>query len=67
MPKYKKVIVHKREHPALQNLKFHHFFVGVTFALMDPDPAHQNEWRIRIHEPDIVDGRKFLLAASFLC
>jgi hypothetical protein len=31
----------KREHPALQNLKFFPFylFLRVIFALLDPDPA----------------------------
>ncbi len=30
----------KREHPALQNMKFHHFylFLWVIYALLDPDP-----------------------------
>ncbi len=41
MPKSLKAI--KEEHPALQNLKFHHFFllVWVIFALLDPDPTDQ--------------------------
>jgi hypothetical protein len=31
----------KREHPAIQNMKFLHFFLflWVIFALLDPDPA----------------------------
>jgi hypothetical protein len=35
----------KREHPALQKLKFLPFlyFLGVIFALLDPDPAYQNQ------------------------
>jgi hypothetical protein len=30
----------KREHPALQNIKFYNFFLvlWVIFALLDPDP-----------------------------
>jgi hypothetical protein len=31
----------KREHPALQNMKFLDFFL-IIFALLDPDPTNQN-------------------------
>jgi hypothetical protein len=33
----------KREHPSLQKMKIQSFllFFGVTFALLDPDPAAQ--------------------------
>jgi hypothetical protein len=35
----------KREHPAVQNLKFFpvFLFLRVIFALLDPDPADQNQ------------------------
>jgi hypothetical protein len=42
----------KREHPALQNMKFLHFFLFFALLDPDPDPADQNQsgtMRIRIH------------------
>jgi hypothetical protein len=35
----------RRELPALQNMKFYNFFIflWVIFALLDPDPADQNQ------------------------
>ncbi len=35
---------HKREHPALQNIKFLNFFLflGIIFSLLDPDPDSES-------------------------
>jgi hypothetical protein len=42
----KKPSAHKREHPALQNMKFLSFFLllWVIFALLDPDPYPDSEY-----------------------
>jgi hypothetical protein len=50
----KKLLALKREHQALKNMKLVHLFsiLWVIFAVLDPDPANQNQWgsmQIRIH------------------
>ena len=58
----------KREHPALQNMKFLYFLFGL-FCPLDPDPADQNQCgphpdRIRTHNTALLQVKGLPLASS---
>jgi hypothetical protein len=53
-----KPLVHKKEHPALQNMKFLNVFLfwWVIFALLDSDPDPQHWFRLNVLNDLYTEG-----------
>jgi hypothetical protein len=57
----------KREHLALQNNTFLHFYMAILVHI-DPDPADQNQWgSLRTGSTTLVTGKSFICFSLIVC